>query len=424
MNYEEALSYIHAHIRKGAVPGLHRITELMHRLGDPQKKLKFVHIAGTNGKGSTAAMTASILRKAGCRTGLYTSPFIFRFNERMNIDGADITDEDLAEATAMVKPHADAMLADPPTEFELVTAIAFTYFASKGCDIVSLEVGLGGVEDATNVIDAPEVAVICTIGLEHTNILGHTLPEIAQKKAGIIKPGSSVAVYRGSDEVEKVFEDACAAAGADLHKAPFDTVIPLDRSFRGQHFHCGSRKNLFTPLLGDHQLKNAAVVLTAVDCLISRGWQITEENIRDGLRDTTWPGRFEVMSEGPDFIVDGGHNPQCMEALRQNIRDYLKDKEITALTGIMADKDYSAMYADMAPYITRWVAVTPNNPRAMDAEALKGVLSQFGKPVTACASVEEGVRTAIAQAGPRGVVLSFGSLFLVGDVRYFASQRA
>lgn len=416
MNYDEAMAYIHSKIRKGAAPGLQRIRELLEKLGNPEKKLKFVHIAGTNGKGSTAAMTASILRKAGYRTGLYTSPFIFRFNERMNIDGEDITDEDLAEVTAYVRPFADSM-EDQPTEFELVTAIALEYFARKHCDIVSFEVGLGGTVDATNAINAPEVAVICTIGLEHTAVLGHTLEEIAEKKAGIIKAGCDVAVYRGCESVERVYEETCRSLGARLHKAPFDSLVLREHSFRGQTFDCGARKNLFTPLLGEHQLKNAAVVLTAMECLISRGWKISEEHIREGLRDTSWPGRFEVMGSKPDFIVDGGHNPQCMEALRQNVKDYLANREITAITGIMADKDYSAMYADMAPYIARFVAVTPNNPRALPAEDLKKVLSRFGKPVTACDTVEAGVREAIRQAGEDGVVLSFGSLFLVGDVR-------
>ena len=416
MNITEALTYIHSVCWRGSIPGLSRTQELLRRMGNPEKKLKFVHIAGTNGKGSTAAMTASILRKAGYCTGLYTSPFLFRFNERMNINGADIADEELAEITEFVKPHAEAMT-DHPTEFELVTAIAMEYFARHRCDIVVLEVGMGGELDSTNVIDPPEVAVICNLGLDHTEFLGNTLEEIAQAKAGIIKPGCSAVLYRGSPSVEAVFEEACKARGVELCKADFGALVSRSHSFAGQVFDFGSRKALEIPLLGAHQLRNAAVVLTAVDCLIRRGWSISEENIRDGLRDVVWPGRFELLRRNPDVIVDGGHNPQCLEALAQNVRDYLAGRNITALTGVMADKDYTHMYETMAPLVTRFVAVTPDNPRAMPAEELKKILTSFGKPVTACASVSQGVEEALRQAGPQGLVLAFGSLYMVGDVR-------
>ncbi len=416
MTYEEALTYIHSVCWKGSIPGLSRTQELLRRLGNPEKKLKFVHIAGTNGKGSTASMTASILRKAGYRTGLYTSPYIFRFNERMNVDGEDISDQELADITEYVKPHAETM-EDHPTEFELVTVIAMEYFARHKCDIVSLEVGLGGELDSTNVIDPPEVAVICNLGLEHTEVLGNTIEEIAEAKAGIIKAGCHVAAYRNEPKVEAVYARKCLEVGAKLHFADFDSLMPHSHGFEGQRFDCGSRKDLFLPLLGEHQLKNAAVVLTVMDCLKERGWSISEENIRQGLRDVSWPGRFELLRRNPDFIVDGGHNPQCLEALAKNVRDYLAGREITALTGVMADKDYSHMYATMAPYVTRFVTVTPNNPRAMEAADLKKVLEPFGKPVTACDSVPAGVETAMEQAGPQGLVLAFGSLYMVGDIR-------
>lgn len=416
MNITEALTYIHSVCWKGSIPGLSRTQELLHRMGNPEKQLKFVHIAGTNGKGSTAAMTASILRKAGYCTGLYTSPFLFRFNERMNVDGVDIEDEELAEITEFVKPHAEAM-ADHPTEFELVTAIAMEYFARRHCDIVVLEVGMGGELDSTNVIDPPEVAVICNLGLDHTEVLGNTLEEIAKAKAGIIKPGCTAVLYRGTPSVEAVFEKTCNAQGVALHKADFDALTARSHSFAGQVFDFGPRLALQIPLLGAHQLRNAAVVLTVVDCLIQRGWKISEEQIRDGLRDVVWPGRFELLRMHPDVIVDGGHNPQCLEALAQNVRDYLDGREITALTGVMADKDYTHMYETMAPLVTRFVTVTPDNPRAMAADALKEILTPFGKPVTACPSVPQGVEEALRQAGPQGLVLAFGSLYMVGDVR-------
>lgn len=416
MTYEEALTYIHSVCWMGTIPGLGRTRELLARIGNPEKKLKFVHIAGTNGKGSTAAMTASILQKAGCRTGLYTSPYLIRFNERMSVDGQDIPDDTLAEITEFIKPHAEAM-AEHPTEFELVTAIAMEYFARQGCDIVCLEVGLGGLLDSTNVIDPPEVAVITNIGLDHTELLGNTLPEIAQNKAGIIKEGCQVVTYRGDADVEAVYEKTCRERNAVWRKPDFTQITLKEHSFAGQVFDYGSYKNLRIPLLGEHQLKNAAVVLTIVDALRTKGWNIPEECVYEGMESVRWPCRFELLRREPVFIVDGGHNPQCLEALAANVRDYLAGQDITALTGVMADKDYAHMYETMSPLVSRYVTVTPNNPRSLPAADLAAFLERVGKPATACETVEQGVLEAVKQAGKDGVVLAFGSLYMAGDVR-------
>ncbi|MBQ4565052.1 MAG: bifunctional folylpolyglutamate synthase/dihydrofolate synthase [Oscillospiraceae bacterium] len=412
---DETLNYIHSYFWKGSIPGLSRTNELLERMGNPHKKLKFVHIAGTNGKGSTASMLASVLTAAGYCTGLYTSPYINCFNERMQVSGRMIEDELLIDIVNFVKPHAEAMT-DHPTEFELVTAIGMEYFARKNCDIVVLEVGMGGELDSTNVIDTPEAAVIVNIGLDHTDVLGNTLEEIASAKAGIIKGGDAV-LYRCSPSVEAVFEEKCAATGTRLHKADFDSIRLVERSLEGQTFCCGGLENLEIRLLGEHQLRNAAVVLKTLEVLQAKGWNITEEQLRKGLKDTAWPGRFEVLRKEPLFIIDGGHNPQCMAALAENMAGFLPDRPITALTGVMADKDFSDMYRLVAPYITRYVTVTPGNPRAMAAEKLAEVLSVFGKPVTPCATVAEGVKTAIAQTEANGAVLAFGSLYMLGDIR-------
>lgn len=412
---EEAISYIHSFFWKGSIPGLSRTQELLERLGNPQDKLKFIHIAGTNGKGSTAAMLASIFRAAGYRTGLYTSPYIICFNERMQVNGEMIPNDELAEITALVKPHAEAM-EDHPTEFELVTAIAMVYFARHRCDLVVLEVGMGGEWDSTNVIATPEAAVITNIGLDHTEVLGDTLEKIAAAKAGIIKGGDAV-LYRSRESVEAVFAEKCRKTGAKLHLADFDSIRLRKSSFEGQLFDCGKRTGIELPLLGEHQLRNAAVVLATVDALVAKGWQVSEEQLREGLRTVSWPGRFELLRKEPIFFVDGGHNPQCMQALVQNLKDYLPDRPITALTGVMADKDFRDMYRMLAPYVSRWVTVTPQNPRALPADRLAEQLAAYGKPVTACASVAEGVRTAIAQTAEDGAVVAFGSLYMVGDIR-------
>ncbi len=420
MTVNEALTYIHSVCWKGSIPGLSRTRELLASLNNPQDQLKFVHIAGTNGKGSTASMLANIFRSAGYRTGLYTSPYILCFNERMQVNGEMISDAELAEITEYVKPHAEVM-ADHPTEFELVTAIAMEYFARHACDIVILEVGMGGEFDSTNIIRTPEAAVITNIGLDHVEVLGDTLEKIAQAKAGIIKGGDAI-LYRSTEGVEAVFAERCRETNTKLHLADFASLRLHESSFAGQIFDCGARKNIALPLLGEHQRKNAAVVLKTVDALIAKGWRITEEQLREGLRSVTWAGRFELLRKDPVFFVDGGHNPQCMEALVKNLVDYLPDRPITALTGVMADKDFSDMYRMVAPYVTRWITVTPDNPRALPAQKLAEKLSAFGKPVTACASVAEGVRTAIAQTEDDGAVVAFGSLYMVGDIRAAAKE--
>lgn len=416
MNAEQAIAYIHSVCWKGSIPGLGRTQELLEKMGNPEKKLKFVHIAGTNGKGSTAAMTASILSKAGYRTGLYTSPYIYRFHERIQVDGVEISDEDLTEITEYVKPLADSM-AQSPTEFELVCCIAFEYFYRKKCDIVVLEVGMGGAWDATNVIEVPEVAVITNIGLDHTEYLGDTVEKIAETKSGIFKPHGHAVVYRSTPSVEAVYERVCAERDVSLRKADFDGLVLKAHTLEGQVFDCGSRKNLVLPLLGDHQLHNASVVLSIADTLIGEGWNISEQNIYDGIRDVRWPGRFDIVCRKPLFIIDGGHNPQCIEALVKNIQDYLAGKKVVALTGVLADKDYADMYKPVMPLVDRFVCITPPNPRKLEAEQLARYLRQAGAQAQASESILDGVKKAMDLAGEDGVVLCFGSLYSIGGIR-------
>lgn len=415
MTLDEALRYIHEVCWKGTIPGLERIQALLDAMGNPERKCKFVHGTGTNGKGSTCAMVASILRKAGYKTGLYTSPYLIRFNERIQINGEQISDADICELTEYVKPFAESIF-ERPTEFEMVTAIGFEYFARHKCDIVVCEVGMGGEFDATNVIPAPEAAVICNIGLDHTEVLGNTLEKIAGAKAGIIKPGCDAVLYRERPSVEAVFEERCKALNAPLHKADFDSLHLLSHSLEGQVFDWERFHALRLPLLGEHQLHNAAVALTTARVLQKRGWKITDEQIREGIESVRWPGRFELMRKDPMFIIDGGHNPQCIEALVKNIRDYLPGRELTVLTGVLGDKDFHCMYRDVAQYAKEFITITPANPRALTAEKLADYLRQFGKSVTACDVVADGVRLAIEHAGKDGVVLCYGSLYMIGDI--------
>jgi len=421
MGIAETLEYIHNVKWRGRKPGLSRTRELLDELGSPDKSLRFVHIAGTNGKGSTAACIASVLRKAGYRTGLYTSPYIERFNERMQIDGEHIPDAELVRLTGFARPFADAM-ADSPTEFELITAIAMRHFLDCACDIVVLEVGLGGELDSTNIIDTPEVAVITSIGYDHEKELGPTLRDIAGAKAGIIKDGGDVVIYGGVPEVEEVFERVSAKRGARLHRADFSRISRLRLGLDGARFVFEPYGEIVLPLAGVYQPKNAAVAITALEVLGEKGFGISAADIAEGLAAARWPGRFEALGRSPVFILDGAHNPQGMEAAADSLRHIFRDRKIVFMVGVMADKEVDSMISQIAPLADCFVAVRPDNPRSLDTRTLTQKLSRFGVSVTPCDTITDAVAEAIGRAGEGGIVCSLGSLYHSGAVRaaYFA----
>ncbi len=418
MTYQEALSYIHSISWKGSVPGLSRITELMHRLGDVQNSLRFVHVAGTNGKGSTCAMLDSILRAAGYRTGLYISPFIERFNERMCVDGTPIADEELAEITDYVKTEADQM-ADTPTEFELITAIAFEYFYRTKCDIVVLETGMGGRLDCTNVIERATLSVITGIALDHTAFLGDSFEAIAGEKAGIIKAGTPV-VWGGTHEgAGQVIADQARKMGAQLI-TPDYTRLQIDRISLGEgiRFDYKHRCDLSIHLRGSYQPHNAAIVLEAVDALRSAGWCIPEECVREGLTATRWPARFELLSHDPIAVYDGGHNLEGVTAAAESIRLYFPRQQVILLTGVMADKDYFAMADLLFPLTAAVVTVTPDNPRSLPAPDYAKVYADRGIPAEAAEDIPAGVVRAVTLARESGrPLIMLGSLYMYGDVK-------
>ena len=416
MTYQEALDFIGAVSWKGSVPGLSRITELMHRLGDPQLDKKYIHIVGTNGKGSTAAMLSSILTHAGYKTGLFISPWVIDFRERMQINNRMISEEALAEMTARIRPHAEQM-ADAPTEFELITAIGLCWFARENCDIVILEAGMGGEFDATNVIPAPEVAVFTNIGLDHTEFLGSTVEAIAATKAGILKPGCDAVLYPNKPSVEQIIRDRCAEMQIPLTVAEPQKLTLRARSLDAQLLDWDG-KTIRLPLLGDHQRCNTAVVLAVVNCLRRRGWRLTDADVLDGIAHVSWPGRFELLGRDPIFVLDGGHNPQCMDALLAAAGTYLDGRPLTVITGVLADKDYGSMYDRTAALADRFFTVTPPSPRALSAEALAEWLrAHCDRPVEACQSAEEAVRRALDVTPKDGAILAYGSLYLASDVR-------
>ena len=325
MNYESALEYIHAVQWAGHKPGLTRTRTLLAALGDPHKQLRFIHVAGTNGKGSTAAMLASCLQAAGYRVGLYTSPFINRFNERIQVNGQQIPDEELVRLVERVKPAADAM-ADVPTEFEIITALGMLYFAERHCDIVVLEVGLGGTLDSTNVIDPPECAVITALGMDHVKELGPTIADIAAAKAGIIKPGSPVVSYGGVPEADAVIVRVAKERNAPLTVVDFDKLKFEGGDLDAVTFDFDGLDGVKLPLIGSYQPRNAAVAITALRVLRGRGWNIPDEAIRRGLETVSWPGRFEAYpavfaGRQPQRPRDAGHGAEPERPLpRRKVR--------------------------------------------------------------------------------------------------------
>lgn len=410
------MRFIHERVWQGSKPGLARTRELLWKMGNPQERLRFVHVAGTNGKGSVSAMLASVLRAAGYTTGLYTSPYISDFSERMQIDGKSISYDELAEITAFCAPLALSM-DDRPTEFELVTAIAMEFFSRHNCNAVVLETGLGGRLDSTNVIAAPLCSVIMNIGLDHMQQLGNTLEKIAAEKAGIIKPGRPAICYDLPESIRAVFAQKCGQTASPLVFADFSKLVPLSDSLAGQRFSYKSFSELQLPLLGRHQLKNAAVALETVEVLRKAGLPISDNAVHAGLSATVWPARFEILSERPFFVVDGGHNPQCAETIAENLRLYFPAMRRVLLLGVLSDKDYAGFADILDPLADAYVTIAPDNPRALPAAALAAHLRRFGKPVTACQTIEAGVKAACSLAGAGGMVCSAGSLYTAGRVR-------
>lgn len=417
MTGQEAVAYIDTFQWQVHAPGLERIRTLLHALGDPQKELKFVHVAGTNGKGSVCAYLASVLRCAGYRVGLCTSPFLEDFRERIQVDGKLIPPEILGELTELARPAAEAM-EDHPTEFELITAVAMLYFRRCRCDIVVLEVGLGGALDASNVIDVPEAAVITAMGMDHAAILGPTLGDIAAAKAGIIKPGGAVVSFGGCPEADAVIRERCREQGAQLTEVDFSRLRVVGTGLDGTDLEFAPYGALHVPLVGLYQAKNAAVAVTTVEVLEKRGWEISRRALEQGLASVCWPGRLEVVRRAsPVILRDGAHNAHGMAATVESLRALFPGKKLTILMGVMADKDVEDMLKLLAPIAGQVFTVRPESPRAMPAEELAALVNRYGVPAVPCAGVAAGLQAAAEAAGADGAVCALGSLYLVGEVR-------
>ena len=411
------LEYISQDKFQGFKPGFDRMNALLDGLGHPEKKLRYVHIAGTNGKGSVCSCIASILGRAGYLVGLYTSPFVICWNERVQVGGEYISDEDLEKAVAVIRPVADAM-DDPPSQFELETALALWYFAERRCDFAVLEVGMGGAWDATNVIPAPEAAVLCAIALDHTAVLGNTVAEIAAVKSGIIKPGCDALSYGNEPHADAVFERVCRENGCRLTRPDFSELTVRSAGLDGISFDYGTFKDLFLPLAGSYQPRNAALAIETALVLRSRGISVSDEAIRAGLRCVRWPGRFELLRRDPVFILDGSHNPQGMEATVESIKLHFPGRKLWFLLGVMADKDVAGIARLLAPLAAGFAAVEPPNPRAMKPRALADPLcEQTGVASAAFDTIDEGAAWVISRAGSDGICAALGSLYFSAQVR-------
>lgn len=417
MTYGEALAWIHGTERFGSQLGLTRVRELLHRLGDPQQELSCIHVAGTNGKGSTTAMIASSLQAAGYKTGRYISPYILEFRERMQINGEMIPEEALADIATRVRTVAEAMAHEgtPPTEFELVTAIGFLWFAAEHCDIVVLEVGLGGRLDATNVIPAPLVAVIARIDYDHTAILGDTLTAIAGEKCGILKPGSRVICYPDQpQEALCVIRRRAKEEGDSLILPDGSNITVLEQSISGSKILYRGLQ-VFVPLAGEHQIYNAAAAIEALQALSGTRFAVPPAAIAAGIAAVRFPARFEVLRRQPPVLLDGAHNPNGSTALCHAL-ETLGLKDLTAVVGMLRDKDCAPVLHMMAAYCRRMIVTTVPNPRTHTAEELSELAKSCGIEVLTKPDPEDAVRLALRLAKDEGVLV-FGSLYLASGVR-------
>lgn len=425
MNYEEAIAYIHSTYRFGSKLGLENIRFLLKLMGNPQSELRFIHVAGTNGKGSTSAFINEVLMEEGYNVGLFTSPYLEVFNERIRLNGNCIENPDLATCTDYVRQKVDKMLAlgmPHPTEFEIVTAVAMEFYKRQKADFVILEVGMGGRLDSTNIIERPLISVITPIAMDHTDYLGDTLDKIAYEKAGIIKRKSVVVSapqkVEALEVIEKIAEDksACLLVAdpelvtvkkSTIHGTLFDVIFP-DERFEDLEIH----------LAGTHQVMNAHLALTALKAMKDHlNMVLRRESIYRGFKGARWAGRLEVLKENPLILIDGAHNVHGAKSLSKAITQYLDGRKVVGLLGVLSDKDYAGILDELVPHLSRAITTVPDSPRALSAEALTEELAGRGLASVPVPDIQEALHTALGSLQEDEVLVSFGSLYLIGQVR-------
>ncbi len=424
MNERQVMEYMEQVSAYGIVPGLDSIRELCRELGDPQKELRFVHIAGTNGKGSVSAFLAEILKCAGYRVGRYLSPTLFQYRERIQVNGSCITKAALGRGVERIKGICDGMVArglPHPTPFEIETALGFLYFREKACDVVVLETGMGGLLDATNIVENTLAAVLTSVSMDHMQFLGDTPEKIAFQKAGIIKRGCRVVSAVQRKEVMEVIQAGAEAMGCPLQAVKPEMLSHVRYGLEKQSFDYGGLKKLELSLAGKYQIENAALAVETVEALREQGLSVSEEALRLGLLRTQWPGRFTLIGKKPYFIVDGAHNEEAAVRLAESLEFYFTNKRVIYIMGVLKDKEYEKIIASTHALADQIITVTPpGNPRALPAYELARAVAEVHCDVTAADSLEEAVEMSRLLAGKEDVIVAFGSLSFLGRLMEIA----
>ena len=431
MDYQQAIDYLSSYTDYEVVPrlahnainyDLRRVDELLSRMGNPHRRAKSIHIAGTNGKGSVAAMITAALTASGYITGLYTSPHLHTWRERIRVDGQMITEGELAALVTGLQPEAEAVNERATygrlTTFELLTTLAFVHFAQKGAQFQVLEVGMGGQFDATNVI-SPEVCVITSISLDHTEVLGDSLVKIAREKAGIIKPGCRVVISPQSDDVDRVIQSVCDGHGARLVRVGRDVTVLDSRFDMGrQRFRVQGKLDTYElsiPLLGRHQLDNAAAAVAVLEVLAEKGFTVTGDGIRRGLSQVDWPGRLQVVSRQPLIVVDGAHNPDGARTLRESLGQYFDFERAVLIIGTSDDKDIAGVVSQLAPAFDSVIVARSRHPRALPVAKIEAEFGRYGIEAQVAEDIPAALDKAVALAGDRDIICVAGSLFIVAE---------
>lgn len=431
MDYNESLKYIEETHKFGIRLGLDNMSKLLDLLGNPQDKLKIIHVAGTNGKGSTCSFITSILKEAGYKVGTYTSPFLETFTERIRVNEENIPEEDVARIVTLIKEKIEYMVKEGysyPTEFEIVTTMAFYYYYEQNVDYVALEVGLGGRYDATNIIKSSEVSVIGSISLDHINILGDTVAKIAYEKGGIIKENGVAIVYDQSDEAKDVIKNICIEKNANYIEIKFDDINVKKSDIYSQIYDAtimGKRyENLEIKLIGDHQINNSILAISTIKYLQeNKNLNISEEDIRKGIMKTRWAGRIERIKDNPIFIIDGAHNEDGAKSLSRAIENNFKEKKLTLLIGMLEDKDIDTVLDILIPKFNKIITTTPDSPRAMDSSQLRDKVLKYNKNVIDKSNVEDAVDYVLENSNSEDIIISAGSLYMIGHVRSIINNK-
>lgn len=420
MDMTDVITLVNTSRGNGKKESLNRMHKLLDKIGNPEKKLNVIHIAGTNGKGSTASFISSILIQAGLRTGVFTSPHLEKVNERIRVNNDVITDEAFIKTTekvAAVVAEVEEACGDRLYSFEILTAVALLYYYEQTCDIVVLEAGIGGRLDATNTILTPEVAVVTSIGMDHTRLLGDTLEKIAGEKAGIIKRHGNVVLPDFTPSINRVFEEKAEAIEADVHRASFSQVSDLELTDRGSVFSYKHFHQLKMNMVGKHQVSNALLAIEAAMILKKKDYRITDEDIVQGIKKAYWPGRMERIQEHPTIFIDGAHNPEGVVKLRESIETLYPDKKLTFIVGMMKDKDYLRMIEEILPFAEKVYTVSPDPYRGFAPRVVASQLRKQGIDAEPFDSVKDVADFLREKSDPFETFIVFGSLYLIGDLK-------